>query len=101
MLIYDTVRMDYLDLGKGRRPMFSPDSRLAVWVEAVHVSRDQPGEAWVIDLQTRERWQVGQARFISFIDERHVEGLVASMPADGTRAMADVYTGSIAGSALT
>lgn len=71
MVLYDARTGEELNLGPGRFGTFSPDSRLVAWIEAEPGTTFSggPGEGWVMDLETRERQPLGEARVLRFLED--------------------------------
>ncbi|HXK33400.1 MAG TPA: hypothetical protein VNM91_05210 [Dehalococcoidia bacterium] len=67
-MLYDTATGEEVNLGPGRYGVFSPDSRLVAWI-ADDGSGSFTGEGWVMDLETRERQSLGEARVLRFMED--------------------------------
>lgn len=70
-MLYDASTGEELNLGPGRYGIFSPDSRQVAWTEAEPGTRFSggPGNGWLMDLETRERQALGEARALRFMED--------------------------------
>jgi DNA-binding CsgD family transcriptional regulator len=91
-VIYDRRTGAMIDLGPAVQPVvFSPGERYAVWVSGSDMFRG--GEAWVLDLATGERRNLGEARLVwltGFQDEQHV---LVYLPGGNDMVRIDLVTG--------
>lgn len=70
-VLYDLAARRAVELGPGTYGFFSPDSRFMAWSTLI-----EPEQVWVIDLQTHEKWTLGQGSLPRFVDPRTVRANV-------------------------
>jgi hypothetical protein len=70
-VIYDVVAGREIDLGEGSGATFSPDSRWAGWIAGPETTDayglpERIGEAWVMNLESGEKHDLGRGRAVRF-----------------------------------
>ncbi len=87
-MVYDIQTGAEIDLGTGSLGRFSPDSTRMVWIASS--TPFDGGEAWMIDLRTMEKRDLGTGRLTGFVDDGHVG---VTRPASNTTDVIDLATG--------
>ncbi len=71
-VLYDLAEDTAIDLGPGSMGVFSPDSRLMAWASGAPDNLGPSEEIWVMDLETKQKWSLGQGRHPIFQDRGHI-----------------------------
>jgi hypothetical protein len=87
-MVYDIETGAAIDLGTGSLGRFSPDSTRMAWI-ALPADPYGDGEAWMIDLRTMEKRDLGPGRLAGFVDDGHVG---VTRPSSNTTDVIDLAT---------
>ncbi len=89
-MVYDIQTRTGIDLGTGSLGRFSPDSTRMAWI-ALPADPYGDGEAWMIDLRTMEKRDLGPGRLAGFVDNDRAG---VTRPSSNTTDVIDLATGA-------